>query len=165
VATERIAGAPSRAPLPIPAAIAARIVAAGLTATMAWIHLHLWSTGYRQIHIIGFLFLINGIVSIVLTAGLLGVPSRFLGPMAAATALFTAGTLAGLILSINVGLFGWKEFLGPPIVTETLVVESVGIIASGLLAVIYAKTAVVWWSERRKGHPVGVRPRKMEHGV
>jgi hypothetical protein len=138
-----------RGPLPIPAAIAARLIAAGLAGVMGWIHIHLWSNGYRQIHIIGFLFLVNGIISIVLAVGLLIVPGRFLGPLAAGTSLFTAGTLAGLVLSINVGLFGWKEFLVAPFVQETLVVESVGIAFSALLAVIYAKTALGWWHGRR----------------
>jgi hypothetical protein len=135
-------------PLPTPAAIAARIVVAGLAGLMAWIHLHLWSTGYRQIHIIGFLFLVNGIVGIVLAVALLGTPSRYLSPLAAVTSLFTAGALTGLIVSINVGLFGWKEFLGPSIVTETLVVEPLGVVLSALLAVIYAKTALAGWNQR-----------------
>jgi hypothetical protein len=158
VATERVRSVPINVgrpghggPLPTSAAIAARVIAAGLAGAMAWIHLDLWSTGYRHIHIIGLLFLVNGIVGIVLGAGLLGVPSRLLGALAAATALFTAGTLAGLILSINVGLFGWKEFLVAPFVHETLVVESVGTAFTALLAGVYAKTTLAWWQGRRIG--------------
>jgi hypothetical protein len=164
MATERMTGVGVRAgrsetkgrtaadphgPLPLPAGIAARLVVAGLAGIMAQIHLHLWSTGYRQIHIIGPLFLINGIVAIALGLAVLAAPSRFLAPMAAATALFTTGTLVGLILSLNVGLFGWKEFLGAPIVTETLIVEPIGIVCSAAVAVIYAKATLSWWNRRR----------------
>ena len=43
-------------------------------------------------------------------------------------ALFTAGTLAGLILSLTVGLFGVHESLQTPLVPATLIIESTGVL-------------------------------------
>ena len=138
-------------PLPVPVEVMARMVAAALTAAMAAIHLHLWSTGYRHVHIIGVLFLLNGIIGIALAVALLAVPTRLLAPAAAATAGFTAGTLLGLILSLTVGLFGFKEFTGAPFLNETLVLESIGTVVSVVVAAVYARSTLDWWLHRRHG--------------
>jgi hypothetical protein len=134
------------------AAMLARAIVAGLTVAMAVIHLHLWSTGYQHIHIIGVLFLLNGIVGIALAAIVLTVPTRLLGAAAAATTGFTAGTLIGLILSMTTGLFGFKEFAGAPFLNETLWVESIGIVAGSTLTAIHARRTLAWWHEHRP-HP------------
>jgi hypothetical protein len=99
-----------------------------LTVVMGLIHLRVWLDGYRQIPIIGPLFVANTICSGVLAVGLLTVPARLRSLMAIVTALFTAGTLLGLILSLTVGLFGMREVLQAPFVTPTLVVETAGVL-------------------------------------
>jgi hypothetical protein len=99
-----------------------------LTVVMGLIHLRVWLDGYRQIPIIGPLFVANTICSGVLAVGLLTVPARLRSLMAIVTALFTAGTLLGLILSLTVGLFGMREVLQAPFVTTTLVVETAGVL-------------------------------------
>ncbi|MFC8507361.1 hypothetical protein ACFU3J_16855 [Streptomyces sp. NPDC057411] len=111
-----------------------RVLAAGLTAAMAAIHLHLWADGYRSLATIGTLFLINGIVGCVLAAALLVAPARLLGAVALGTALFTAGTLGALVLSLTTGLFGFQESIDAPLVRPTIVVEAVGVVVLTALA-------------------------------
>jgi hypothetical protein len=116
--------------------MAARLLGAGLTAAMGLIHLRLWLDGYREIPIIGTLFILNAIFSGVLAMVLLTVPARLRAPAAFITALFTAGTLAGLIASLTIGLFGVQEILQAPLVVATLIVEPVGMLVLLLLAVL-----------------------------
>jgi hypothetical protein len=44
---------------------------------------------------------------------------------------FMISTLGGLIISINVGLFGFRESSGASFVTETIILESVGVGLTG----------------------------------
>jgi len=120
--------------------IAARVLGAALTAVMAWIHLDLWVGGYRDVPTIGVLFLLNGIGAVLLVLGLLTAPTRVLGTVSGAAALFTAGTLAGLIASLTVGVFGFQEYLGAPLVVTTIIVEAAGTV---VLTALTATRAVV----------------------
>ncbi|MFR9797706.1 hypothetical protein ACL02U_17630 [Streptomyces sp. MS06] len=117
------------------ARFALRLAGAGLTATMAAIHLRLWAEGYRDLATIGPLFLLNGVVGTLLAVTLLVTPVRRLGPVAAATALFTAGTLGGLILSLTTGLFGFGESIDAELVRPTVYVETAGTAVLTVLAV------------------------------
>ncbi|MFE0252264.1 hypothetical protein [Streptomyces sp. NPDC059010] len=112
-----------------------RLAGAGLTAAMAAIHLRLWADGYRDLSTIGPLFLLNGIVGILLALALLVTPVRALGPVAAVTALFTAGTLGALFLSLTTGLFGFDESIDAELVRPTLYVETAGVLVLITLAV------------------------------
>jgi len=117
--------------------IALRIIGAGLIAAMAGIHLYLWSAAdYRSIPTIGMLFLLNGVVAGVLTVALVATPTRFLAVVAGLSALFTAGTLGALLVSLTVGLFGFVESLAAPLVVPTIVVESAGVLFLAGLAVL-----------------------------
>ena len=120
------------------ALIAARILGAALTAVMGGIHLNLWVDGYRDIPTIGVLFLLNGIGAALLTLGLLTAPTRVLGTVSGAAALFTAGTLAGLIASLTVGVFGFQEYLGAPLVVTTIIVEAAGTVVLTALTAMRA---------------------------
>ncbi|HEV7828703.1 MAG TPA: hypothetical protein VGP04_07590 [Pseudonocardiaceae bacterium] len=106
----------------------ARLLGAGLTGAMGWIHLQLWLDGYREVPVVGILFLLNAIGAVALATALLLAPGRLLGAAAVVTAVFTAGTLAGLVLSLTVGLFGVHESLQTPLVAATLIVESAGVL-------------------------------------
>jgi len=108
------------------ALIAAQVLGAALTAVMAGIHLDLWVGGYRDIPTIGVLFLLNSIGAALLALGLLPAPTRALGTVSGAAALFTAGTLAALLASLTVGVFGFREYLGDPLVVTTIIVEAAG---------------------------------------
>ncbi|MBV9093579.1 MAG: hypothetical protein JO132_06845 [Streptosporangiaceae bacterium] len=84
------------------------LLAAGalLLAVSAGIHLDLYLTGYRSIPTIGWLFLLQVIAGFILAAAVLVTRSRL---VAAAGAVFALATLGGYLLSVWVGLFGFKE--------------------------------------------------------
>ncbi|MFG1671361.1 hypothetical protein [Streptomyces sp. Y7] len=112
-----------------------RLAGAGLTAAMAAIHLRLWAEGYGDLDTIGPLFLLNGVVGALLALALLVTPIRLLGPVAVVTALFTAGTLGALFLSLNATLFGFSESIDAELVRPTLYVETAGVAVLTALAV------------------------------
>ncbi|WMX47381.1 hypothetical protein RGF97_24685 [Streptomyces roseicoloratus] len=128
-------GKPGMATSRAVATVVLRVAAAGLTAAMAGIHLHLWASGYRDLDTIGALFLFNGVAGFVLAVALLVTPTRWLGVVAAVTALFTAGTLGALFLSLTTGLFGFEESPDAELVRPTLGVETAGVIVLTTLAV------------------------------
>jgi hypothetical protein len=103
-----------------------RVAAAGVLGTMAGIHLYLWNSGYRYIHMIGILFLLNAIGGGVLALAVLATPNRWLWIASALSALFMIGTLGALILSLTVGIFGFQEYWNAPLVPTTIYVEAGG---------------------------------------
>jgi predicted lipoprotein with Yx(FWY)xxD motif len=86
--------------------LALRVAGAGLLAASAGIHLDLYLTGYRSIPVIGWLFLLQVIAGFALAAVVLATRSRL---AAAAGAAFALSTLGGYLLSVWIGLFGFKE--------------------------------------------------------
>src|SRR5580693_8730562 len=89
-----------------------RVVGSGLLIATAAIHLDLYLTGYRTIPTIGWLFLLQVIAAFGLGLAVLVIPSRLVitGRLAAAAgAGFALATLGGYILSVWIGLFGFKE--------------------------------------------------------
>lgn len=121
--------------------VGGRLLGVGLTVAMGWIHLQLWADGFREVPVIGPLFLLNAIGAGLLAGALLIVPTRLLSVAATVTAVFTAGTLVGLILSMTVGLFGAHESLQTPFVPATLIVESAGVLVLVLTAMLSAGRA------------------------
>jgi hypothetical protein len=97
-----------------------RLAAVGLLSAVGWIHLHLWQQGYRHIPTIGPLFLAGAVSALIVGAGLLARPSRLIGLLGFGV---SAGILAGLIVSVNFGLFGFKESLSVPFAVESVVLE------------------------------------------
>src|SRR6516165_6127067 len=92
-----------------------RLAGAGLLVATAAIHLDLYLTGYSTIHVIGVLFLLQVIAGFALALAVLVTPlvapSSWL-PAAASAALgagFAVSTLGGYLLSLWVGLFGFRE--------------------------------------------------------
>ena len=91
-----------------------RLAGAGLLAATAATHLDLYLTGYRSIPTIGWLFLLQVIAAFALAAAVLatafaredGLVPRL---VAAAGAGFAVATLGGYLLSLWIGLFGFKE--------------------------------------------------------
>jgi predicted lipoprotein with Yx(FWY)xxD motif len=91
---------------------AERVAGSGLLIATAAIHLDLYLTGYRTIPTIGWLFLLQVIAAFGLGLTVLAIPSRLVitGRLAAAAgAGFALATLGGYILSVWIGLFGFKE--------------------------------------------------------
>jgi hypothetical protein len=102
---------------------AVTLLALAGAALLAWsgvIHLQLWSGGYRDISVIGPLFLIQGITSIALALALAAFRRLVL---LAAGAVLAAATAAGLLLSAGIGLFGYQESLAVPYAETSLAVE------------------------------------------
>jgi predicted lipoprotein with Yx(FWY)xxD motif len=86
--------------------IGLRVAGAALLAATGGIHLDLYLTGYRSIPTIGWLFLLQVIAAFVLALAVLVSGSRL---AAAAGAGFALSTLGGYLLSVWIGLFGFKE--------------------------------------------------------
>lgn len=115
---------------------AVTIAAVAGAALLVWsgvIHLQLWDDGYRGISVIGPLFLVQGVGSIVIAAAL-AVFRRL--ALIAAGAVTLAGTAAGLLLSVYVGLFGYQESLAVPYAKSSLVLEFTGAAVLGAAAAL-----------------------------
>jgi hypothetical protein len=102
------------------------------------IHLDLYLTGYRSIPVIGWLFLFQVIVLavVVLASG-----SRL---AAAAGAAFAVATLGGYLLSVWIGLFGFKE-----------VRTTAGIVAGLIAVAAFAVLAILTAAPDPGGQPAG----------
>jgi predicted lipoprotein with Yx(FWY)xxD motif len=94
------------------ARIALRAAGGGLLIATAAIHLDLYLTGYQTIPTIGWLFLLQVIAAFALGLAVLAIPGRLVLPVrlaAAAGAGFALATLGGYLLTVWIGLFGFKE--------------------------------------------------------
>jgi predicted lipoprotein with Yx(FWY)xxD motif len=89
-----------------PSAVVPHVAGAALLVASGGIHLDLYLTGYRTIPTIGWLFLLQVIAGFGLALVIL-VTRNWLA--AAAGALFALATLGGYLLSLRVGLFGFRE--------------------------------------------------------
>jgi hypothetical protein len=116
------------------------------------IHLMLWSDGYKDISVIGPLFLVQGIACIALAVAIVAL--RWLALLAIG-AVAGVATAVGLLLSVNVGLFGYTESLSVPYAELSLAVEFTAafvlLVAACVLAL--ARPAQV----ARKASPVTTR--------
>jgi len=83
-----------------------RIAGAGLLFATAAVHLDLYLTGYRTIPTIGSLFLLQVIVGFAVGLAVLATRGRL---AAAVGAVFALSTLGGYLLSVQFGLFGFRE--------------------------------------------------------
>ena len=86
--------------------LASRAAGAALLAVTGGIHLDLYLTGYRTIPTIGWLFLLQVIAAFALAIAVIVSASPL---VSASGALFVIGTLGGYLLSLRVGLFGFRE--------------------------------------------------------
>ena len=100
-----------------------------------YLHLHLWqSLGYRHIPTIGTLFLLQAVSAFAL--GLAAIAARRAWA-ALLGAGFSASTVAGLIISIDHGLFGFKESWSAPFARQSFIIELVAF-------VLLAFSAALW---------------------
>jgi len=83
-----------------------RMTGTGLLWATAAVHLDLYLTGYRTIPTIGWLFLLQVIAGLGVGLLVLVTGDRL---VAAAGALFALSTLGGYLLSVQFGLFGFRE--------------------------------------------------------
>jgi hypothetical protein len=124
------------------ATLALRVAGAVLLGVIGYIHWHLWQEGYKHIATNGPLFLADAIVAIVLAVLILVWARPLIGLVAAG---FVVATIGALVISLLVGLFGFKESISASFVVESLVLES---IAAVLLA---AWTVIAAGAVHRKG--------------
>src|SRR5215471_6923610 len=122
-----------------------RLAGAGLLATAGAIHLDLYLTGYRSIPTIGWLFLLQAIAAFGLALAVLATGSRLI---AAAGAGFALATLGGYLLSIWVGLFGFKEIR----TTAGIVAGIIEVAAFAALAALAATPAA---TDQQAGQATG----------
>ncbi len=103
-----------------------RLACTLLLAWIGYIHLHLWLAGYRHIPVNGPLFLLDAITAFAVAGALLAWPRPVAGLAAAG---FTASTLGALLLSLSVGLFGFRESISASDVVASIVVETITVLA------------------------------------
>jgi hypothetical protein len=95
-------------------------IGAGFLVWSGVIHLMLWSDGYKDISVIGPLFLVQAIGCIILAVAIVAL--RWL-VLIAAGAVAGVATAVGLLLTASVGLFGYVESLTVPYADLSLAVE------------------------------------------
>ena len=130
------------------AALLLRLACAALLAWIGYVHLHLWAEGYRQIPTDGPLFLLDAVAGLLLATVLLVWARPLTGLLAAG---YTAATLGALLLSLSVGLFGFKESISAAYVTQSLTLETVTLLA--LLGWTVRAAATRGPSARRRPSP------------
>lgn len=86
-----------------------RFGGAGFILLNGGVHLYLWGHAYRQIHVIGPLFLVNAIAALVIAVALILKPEGITTLLAL---LFSAGTFMAFVLSVTIGLFGFTAGWG-----------------------------------------------------
>jgi predicted lipoprotein with Yx(FWY)xxD motif len=119
-----------------------RVIGAGLLVATAAIHLDLYLTGYRTIPTIGWLFLLQVISAFGLGAIVLVSDNRL---ASAAGAGFALATLGGYLLSLRIGLFGFRE-----------VRTAAGIVAAVIEVATFAALAAVVLSPRAQHPPAAL---------
>jgi hypothetical protein len=124
------------------------LCAGGLLIASGAIHLHLWSSGYSQIATIGPLFLMQGIVSIVL--GLAAAAFRRAWAMLIGFAM-ACGTIAGFLLSVNIGLFGFQDTWDAADAKTAFVVEVISAALFAIAAVLAIARNLPRRAPREKG--------------
>ena len=127
---------PGRSHRPVDLAATAAFALGGvLLIWSAYVHFHLWNEtdGYSTIPTIGPLFLLQSIAGLVIGIGVVVVRRVW----AALVGLgFALSTLAGFLLSVAVGLFGFKDSWLAPFAKESFTIEILAaavFVASGVL--------------------------------
>jgi predicted lipoprotein with Yx(FWY)xxD motif len=118
-----------------------RMVGAGLLLATGGIHLDLYLTGYQTIPTIGWLFLLQIIAAFAIGLAVLATGSRVAAALGAGFAL---ATLGGYLLSLRVGLFGFRE-----------VSTTVGIVAAIVEIVAFAALAALACYPAGQEEPAG----------
>ena len=118
-----------------PAAALLRLGCVALLGWIGYIHLHLWQEGYRHIPTNGPLFLLDAVAGFALAAVLMVWPRPLAGLLAAG---YTAATLGALLISLSVGLFGFRESISASYVTQSLTIETITMLALISLTVLLA---------------------------
>jgi hypothetical protein len=126
------------------------VTGAGFLVWSGVIHLMLWSDGYKDISVIGPLFLVQGIASILIGVAIAALRWLALLVVGAGAGVATA---VGLLLTVYVGLFNYKESLSVPYATLSLAVEFTAAFVLLVGAVLLALAASAKATGRRTPVP------------
>lgn len=132
----------------LPLGMLLRMTGTGLLWATAAMHLDLYLTGYQRIPTIGPLFLFQIVVAFALGGLLLVTPSRL---AAAAGAGFALSTLGGYLLTVQFGLFGFRE-------VRTTAGIVAGVIEVAAFAVLAIYAAVPSFAAQRTKPGSGLLP-------
>lgn len=113
-----------------------RLLGAVLLAAVAGIHGYLWQQGYSGIDVIGPAFLAQTVLGVGGALLLLAAPLRLVPWAAVLGAAYAAGSLAALVLSTTVGLFGFVETTAAALWWESFWVEAAAVVVLTALAVV-----------------------------
>jgi hypothetical protein len=115
-------------------ATAAYVVGGLLLVWSAYIHFHLWlNEGYRHIPTIGPLFMVQSVTAVVIGLAIVSVRRVWVAMLGAG---FAVSTMAGFLLSVAVGLFGFQDTWSAPFAREAFATESASIVALIVAAVL-----------------------------
>ena len=112
------------------------IAAAGTVAVSAAVHLHLWSSGYRNLPTVGALFLLQAVAGFFLSAVL--ILTRRVWAAVLSFGLICA-TIAGFFMALYVGLFGFRDSWSAPFAGMAFVSE----VVSGVLLLVGSTLCVI----------------------
>ncbi len=103
----------------------------------SYIHFHLWQkVGYRHIPTIGSLFLVQSIAGFVLGLAVIAVRRVWVAILGAG---FSASTMVGFLITVEHGLFGFKDGWSAPFAQQTFAIEIATILVlalAGLLSLV-----------------------------
>ena len=116
-----------------PALWVMRILSALVLLATGGIHLFLVFDGVGGI--LGVMFVLNAVAALVLAVGMLVLHGRLAQAATVLSLLFLIATLGALLLALTVGLFGITEVWTFTLVPQTVVVESIGIVALAVTTV------------------------------
>ena len=115
-------------------ATAAYVVGGLLLVWSAYIHVRLWkSEGYRHIPTIGSLFIVQSIVGMVIGVAVVAVRRVWVAVLGTG---FVVSTMAGFLLSVEVGLFGFQDTWSAPFAKEAMLIEGASIVAMTMAAAL-----------------------------
>jgi hypothetical protein len=123
VKIEPLMRGPGRSTRPVDLGASAALVAGGLLVVWtSYIHFHLWveTNGYRSIPTIGPLFLLQSIADVLL--GLLIIALRRVVTAALGIG-FALATMVGFLISVEHGLFGFKDSWSAPFAHQAFAIE------------------------------------------
>jgi hypothetical protein len=147
VITEQLRYGAGKPTTPTGAIATAGFLAGGvLVIWLSYIHFHLWqSLGYRHIPTIGPLFLAQSVAGLVLGLSVIVFRRVWVAVMGIG---FCVATMAGFLISVENGLFGFKDSWSAPYAHESFVVE---IVAAVVLALAGAACFLV--GEKTRHNP------------
>jgi hypothetical protein len=131
---------------------AATWAASGFMVASGVIHLHLYAAAYHVIPTIGPLFVVQGISAVVFALGAAILRRPWSALIGAGTML---ATLAGFLISVNFGLFGFQDSFGGTNQVSSFVVE---LLAAALFLFAGGIAALDWRGEPRASAPLRSSP-------